>query len=153
MQTEALIVESVLLIGLMGWVIWERRQRDLKRWWKTWRAKPKRPWTLRPRTPDDCLDCRLGPAEVDPRRTQGPRPWSEVKSKPGRPQTHDSHGHACMNPRCEYYQITDARIHALRWNGQRNACEATDQWECGACGSKHTCGGYFRHPFENKGRI
>jgi len=138
MQTEALIVESILLIWFVGWVIWERRKRDLKRWWKTWRAQPKRPWTLRPRTPDDCLDCRLGPAEVVPGRTQGPRPWSEVKSKPGRPKTHDSHGHACMNPRCEYYKITDASIHALRWDGQRNACEATDQWECGACGSKHT---------------
>ena len=43
-----------------------------------------------------------------------------------------------MDTRCEYYKVTDGRIHALRWDGQRNACEATDQWECGACGSKHT---------------
>ncbi len=43
-----------------------------------------------------------------------------------------------MNPRCEYYKDTDPDFHALRWDGQRNACEATDQWECGACGKKHT---------------
>jgi hypothetical protein len=103
-----------------------------------WRAKPKRKWTLRPRTPDDCLDCRLAHTEHGPSRAQGPRPWCEVKSKRGRPKQHDSHGQACMDTRCEYYKVTDAAIHALRWDGQRNACEATDQWECGACGSKHT---------------
>ena len=43
-----------------------------------------------------------------------------------------------MNPGCEYYKDTDADFHALRWDGQRNRCEATAQWECGACGSKHT---------------
>jgi IS1 family transposase len=43
-----------------------------------------------------------------------------------------------MNPQCEYYKDTDPAFHALRWDGQRNVCEATDQWECGACGSKHT---------------
>jgi transposase-like protein/IS1 family transposase len=42
-----------------------------------------------------------------------------------------------MNAACEYYKVTDARVHALRWDGQRNK-EATDQWECGACDSKHT---------------
>jgi IS1 family transposase len=42
-----------------------------------------------------------------------------------------------MNRWCAYYKITDRHIHALRWDGQRNQCEATDQWECGACGSKH----------------
>jgi hypothetical protein len=88
--------------------------------------------------PDDCLDCRLAPAEHGPSRAQGPRPWREVKSKRGRPKKHDSRGYACMNPACEYYKVTDAAIHALRWDGQRNACEATDQWECGACDSKHT---------------
>jgi hypothetical protein len=95
-QKEALIAESVLLIGLMGLVLWQRRKRELKRWWQAWRAKPKRPWTLRQRTPEDCMDCRLAPAEHGPSRTQGPRPWSEVKSKRGRPKTHDSSGQAWM---------------------------------------------------------
>jgi hypothetical protein len=51
---------------------------------------------------------------------------------------HDSSGQACMNLRCEYYKDTDPDYHALRRDGRRNACEATEQWECGACGSKHT---------------
>jgi IS1 family transposase len=43
-----------------------------------------------------------------------------------------------MEPQCEYYKDTDPDYHALRWDGQRNTCEATDQWECAACGKKHT---------------
>ena len=43
-----------------------------------------------------------------------------------------------MNGRCRVYKDTDPDFHALRWDGQRNACEATDQWECGACEKKHT---------------
>jgi hypothetical protein len=138
MQAEALIAETILLVWLMGRIIWQRRKRELKRWWKAWRAKPKQPWTLRPRTPDDCMDCRLAMTEQGPSRIQVPRPWSEVKSKRGRPKTHDSSGPACMATTCEYYKVTDATIHALRWDGQRTASEATDQWECGTCGSKHT---------------
>jgi IS1 family transposase len=138
MQEEVLIAESLLIVGLVGLVIWQRRKRELKRWWQAWRAKPKRKWRLRPRTPEDCVDCRLAVAEQGPKRTASPRPWREVKSKQGRPKAHDSQGYACMNPWCEYYKVTDARLHALRWDGQRNACEGTDQWECGACGSKHT---------------
>lgn len=138
MQEEVLIAESMLLIGLLGLVIWQGRKRELKRWWQAWRAKPNRKWTLRPRTPDDCMDCRLTHAEQGPSRAQGPRRWGEVKSRRGRPKSHESDGQACMNPACEYYKVTDATIHALRWDGERNGCEATDQWECGACGSKHT---------------
>jgi IS1 family transposase len=137
-QKEVLIAESVLLIWLIGLVLWQRHKRELKRWWNALWAKPKRKWTLRPRIPDDCLDCRLATAEHGPSRAQGPRSWIEVKSQRGRPKQHDSSGHACMNTACEYYKVTDAALHALRWDGQRNACEATDQWECGACGSKHT---------------
>ena len=70
MQKEALIAESMLVIGLLGLVIWQQRKRELKRWWQAWWAKPKRKWTLRPRTPEDCLDCRL--ALVN--KGQGARP-------------------------------------------------------------------------------
>jgi transposase-like protein len=138
MQKVALVIESVMILVLLGMVVWHRYQRTFKRWWKTWRAKPKRPWSLRPRTPDDCQDCRLAAAETGPSRSQGRRPWSEVKSRRGRTKKHDSSGQACIDPRCEYYKDTDPDFHALRWDGQRNKCEATDQWECGACGSKHT---------------
>jgi hypothetical protein len=137
-QKAALLIESIIILVLMSVVVWHGYQRPLKRWWQSGRAKPKRPWSLRPRTPDDCQDCRLAAAEAGPSRSQERRRWSEVKSRRGRPKEHDSSGQACMNPRCEYYKDTDPDFHALRWDGQRNACEVTDQWECGACEKKHT---------------
>jgi hypothetical protein len=57
MQKGALLVESGLILVVVGMVLWQRYQRTLKTWWKNWRAKPKRPWTLQPRTPDDCQAC------------------------------------------------------------------------------------------------
>ena len=138
MQKVALLIESLLILMLLSIVVWQQYQRPLKRWWKNWRTKPRRAWNLRPRTPDDCQDCWLAAVEALAGRSQARRPWSEVKSRRGRPKEHDSSGQACMEPSCEYYKDTDADYHALRWDGQRNACEATDQWECGACGKKHT---------------
>jgi IS1 family transposase/transposase-like protein len=138
MQKTALMVESVLLAMLLVMVLWQGYDGAFKRWWKGWRAKPKRTRQLRPRTPADCQDCRLAEAERGPERVKARERWSDVKSRRGRPKTHDSEGQACMNPRCVYYKETDAMYHALRWDGKRNACEETDQWECGACGSKHT---------------
>jgi transposase-like protein len=138
MQKVMFVMESVVIVLLLSMLVWQRYQRTLKRWWNTWRAKPKRAWTLRAREPNDCQDCRLAAGEVGPGRSQARRPWSAVKSRCGRPKTHDSSGQACMNPFCEYYWDTDPEFHALRWDGQRNKCEATDQWECGACGDKHT---------------
>ena len=138
MQKVTMWVESMVILALLSIVLWQRYQGILKGWWKQWRAKPKRRWTRQPRTPADCQDCRLAAAEAGPERSQARRPWSEVKSQRGRPKEHDSSGQACMEPGCEYYKDTDPDFHALRWDGQRNGCEATDQWECGACGSKHT---------------
>jgi len=137
-QKAVLLIESGLIVVLLMLVLWQRYQRTIKRWWKNWRAKPKRTRTMRPRTPDDCQDCRLAEAETGPSRSQARRAWREVKSRRGRPKKHDRSGQACLNPACEYYKDTDPAFHALRWDGQRNTCEATDQWECGAGGSKHT---------------
>jgi hypothetical protein len=138
MQKEALAAQSVVILVLLGMVLWQRYQRSLKKGWQVWRAKPKRPWTLRDREPNDCQDCRRAEAELGPGRSQARRRWSEVKSRRGRPKRYDSSGQACMNPRCEYYRDTDADFRALRRDGQRHSCEAIAQWECGACESKHT---------------
>lgn len=138
MQKTVLMLESVLLVVVLVTVVWQSKRREIKRWWKGWRAKAKRTRELKPRSPEDCQDCRLAKTEQGPERVRTGQPWGEVKSRRGRPKIHDSDGQACMKPGCVYYKETDAAYHALRWDGQRNECEATDQWECGACGSKHT---------------
>jgi hypothetical protein len=48
-QERALLIESIIIVVLWGVVVWHRYQRTFKRWWKNWRARPKRPWNLRPR--------------------------------------------------------------------------------------------------------
>ncbi len=83
MQKAALLIESIMILVLVGMVVWQRYQRTLKRWWKAWRAKPKRPWSLQPRTPNDCQDCRLAAAEAGPSRSQERRRWSEVEEPAG----------------------------------------------------------------------
>jgi hypothetical protein len=153
-QKVALLMESIMLWVLLGMLIWQRYQRTLKTWWKNWRAKPKRPWSLQPRTPDDCQDCRLAEAEVGPSRSQGRRPWLEVKSRGGRLKTHDSRGQACMNPQCEYYKDTDPDFHALRRDGHAMRARPRINGNAGRVGRntppdwEHRCTGSKRQASE-----
>ncbi len=137
MQKLVLIVESLILVLLWA-VIWEHTLLGLYSRWRGRRQRAKRGWNLKPRTPEDCPVCCLEKrlAQLDIQRTA--RAWSAVKSRRGRPKTHDTDGQACMEPGCEYYKDTDGTHHALRWDGTRNKNEATPSVECGACGRKHT---------------
>lgn len=137
MQKVLWSVESLVLLILILWM-WENYLEVLQTRGKAEQKKAKRAWHLKPRTPDDCQDCRVERWEVMPDVQRTARPWSEVKSARGRPKTHDTDGQACMEPHCEYYKDTDGTHHALRSDGTRNKCEATPSVECGACGSKHT---------------
>jgi len=132
-----LVVGSLILV-LLWTLIWEHYLRMLYTRWKDRRQRTKRGWNPKPRTPDDCPTCRLEKwlVVLDNKRTA--RAWSEVKSRRGRPKTHDTDGQACTEPSCEYYKDTDGTHHALRWDGTRNQGEATPSLECGACGRKHT---------------
>jgi hypothetical protein len=77
--------------------------------------KPKTPRPLKPKSEDDCPQCRAkkdsppGIHEVRPT----PRPWCGVKSNRGRKKTICTRGYACNNRKCSYYHIMDASIHAL----------------------------------------
>ncbi len=136
MQKLVLTIECLLLliwIGLWWICLWEPYRQ-----WKNGRQPTKRASKVKPRTPEDCPACRLEKQWVVLEHPRTARPWSAVKSRRGRPKTHDTDGQACMNPRCEYYKDTDGSHHALRWDGTRNQGEATPSFECGACGSKHT---------------
>ena len=88
-------------------------------------SKPKRRRRLRPRTPNDCAQCR---AEAD-QEGEEPRqreviPWSEVKSPRGRKKRIDTEGQACPIKGCDCCGITDASIHALVAYGShgKNTC-------------------------------
>jgi len=60
MQKAAIIVESVVLVVMLGLLLWEWGKRRWKAWREAGRAKQsKRQYTLQPRTPKDCLACRV----------------------------------------------------------------------------------------------
>ncbi len=137
MQKLGLTIECLLLLLVWMW-IGEKCLGSVYSRWRDRRQRTKREWNLKPRTPDDCPTCRLEQRLTLRDNARTARPWSEVKSRRGRPKTHDTDGQACMEPSCEYYKDTDGTHHALRWDGTRNKGEATPNLECGACGSKHT---------------
>jgi transposase-like protein/IS1 family transposase len=90
---------------------------------------------LKPRSPDDCLSCRLSctnssvvglaPAPV--------RPWCEVKSRRGAPKRVNTEGFACPNQPCPYFGMTDAHIHALVGDGKHGWAERIQTFRCQAC--------------------
>lgn len=77
------------------------------------KASQRHPRPLRPRTSEDCPHCR-GAAATRPATTaRTVVPCVQLKSRRGRKKTINSHGQACPNPHCVYYQITDSAVHAL----------------------------------------
>jgi transposase-like protein len=87
---------------------------------------------LKPRTPLDCPLCRL--CSSDERPASAPvRPWREMKSCRGAPKRIDTQGFACPNPKCPYFGLTDAHIHALVGDGKHGRVERIQTFRCQAC--------------------
>jgi transposase-like protein len=64
------------------------------------------------------------------------QPWREVKSRQGAPKRLNTEGYACPSPRCAYYGITAASIHALVGNGHHGTTDYIQDLRCQACGTK-----------------
>ena len=88
---------------------------------------------LKPRSADDCWQCKLG-LHLKPKAvTLEVTPWREMKSAAGRKKQSCSQGYACPNPKCNYRGIIDAQVHALVSNGWSGKGERIRQWKCQAC--------------------
>ncbi len=93
------------------------------------------PRPLKPRTPDDCPACRAIQPDLPP--TSAPlKPYSQVKDTRGRKKRIATAGHACPNPDCLYYGITDDQIHALVGCGGHGRQEYIQDLKCQACQTK-----------------
>ena len=88
---------------------------------------------LKPRSPDDCLACRLGSTSSSGVEPPPVRPWCEVKSRRGAPKRIDTEGFACPNPQCTYFGNTEAQIHALVGDGKHGQAEQIQTFRCQAC--------------------
>ena len=116
--------------------IWTKHGRRLRRWLQNYFRQRRGPRNLKPKSPEDCpacnRDCSLLP--------QCPKlevlPWPERKSRRGRPKTIDTSGHACLNPLCDYFAISDPAIHALVSSG-RHGKQRILYFKCQACGTNH----------------
>ncbi len=93
---------------------------------------------LRPRCPHDCPACRLA-SPASPAAGPAPvRPWCEVKSRRGAPKRIPTEGFACPNSQCLYFDITDARVHALVGDGRHGHAERIQTFRCQACRTTFT---------------
>ncbi len=90
---------------------------------------------LKPRTPLDCLACRLSCDNLSGvgLASAPVRPWREFKSRRGAPKRVNTEGFVCPNPQCPYVGITDAHIHALVGDGKHGHAERIQTFRCQAC--------------------
>ena len=97
---------------------------------------------MRPKTSKDCPQCctslDAGSASSAP-NPKTPIPWSDVKSKKGRKKKIRTQNYFCSNQKCDYYLITDQKVHALVGDGTHGKYELIQDFLCQACQSKFTC--------------
>jgi IS1 family transposase len=127
----------VFLVLCILWIWWIRRPDHSGR--APGPSKPKRRRRLRPRTPDDCGQCRAeADQEGEEHRQREIIPWSEIKSARGRKKRIDTEGQACPTKQCDYHGITDASIHALVGYGSHGKSQCIQDLFCQACKTKFT---------------
>ena len=128
----AILISSVPILRTIRFGFWRQKSLEEK---KTRTPKP-----LKPKTPDDCTNCRkekTSPAK-EAQTCQLPRPWSEVRNRRGRQKSIVTQGYACNNRKCAYYRVMDERVHALVGYGHQGKNERIQDLMCQACGKKFT---------------
>jgi IS1 family transposase/transposase-like protein len=134
MQLLSLIEHLALLtlVFTLSYLLWLRYQEWQEQSKKKDKKKPKRrKW--RPKSPTNCPACQEGlRLAVKPIQRQV-KPWREYKSPRGRRKKIKTQGHACPNPHCRYFGITDETVHALVGNGKRGKQGHIQAFKCQCC--------------------
>jgi len=122
----------LILVFAVSYLLWahyhEWQEQAKKKDKKT--GKP-RQW--RPKSPSECPACQSGlQLSIQPIRREV-RPWREYKSSRGRKKQIRTQGHACPNPNCRYFGITDEAVHALVGNGKRGKQGHIQALRCQCC--------------------
>jgi len=123
----------IYIVVCVVWVIWKWREQRGEA--KPVVTAPRERQKLRPRTPKSCAECQ-SESGLAVERLRDVRPWSEFKSPRGRKKQIDTEGWACWNTACDYYGITDARVHALVGYGYHGKTERIRDLFCQACQTK-----------------
>ena len=109
-------------------------------------AKPPPP-PLKPATADTCPHCRANALVESSSPVQPTTPvnppvdrWADsvesARRGRGRPKTIDTHGFACPNPECDFYNQPDSRKHKLIGHGRHGKHERIQDLLCNACNHK-----------------
>ena len=104
-------------------------------------SKARAPRVLKPRSERDCPQCRKARESGEAAHfacSHIPIPWSQKKSKKGRKKTVCTRHQFCSHPDCDYYLITDDKIHALVGYGKHGKYEDIQDLICQACRKKFT---------------
>jgi hypothetical protein len=92
---------------------WTEHGRRIRRWLQDHFRQRRGPRMLKPKSPHDCPLCNRDICFLPRRLKLEVIPWSERKSRRGRPKTVDNSGHACHNLLCDYFAVANPEIHAL----------------------------------------
>src|SRR5947209_1212738 len=76
-----------------------------------------------PHSPQECPVCRAAHGECESQDKCSVEAWAKRKSRRGRPKQVNTAGYGCPNPKCTYYGITDAGLHALVGDGQHHGAD------------------------------
>ena len=117
--------------------IWTKYGRKIRRWLQDYFRRRRGPRNLKPKSPEDCPLCNRSICFLPHRSKPEVIPWSERKSRRGRPKIVDTSGHACLNLLCDYFAVADPEIHALVSNGRRGKQQIL-YLKCQACGGCRT---------------
>lgn len=113
-------------------------------WLRKWLERKKKakrlrkPMVLKPKTERDCRFCQEKQGKRRTIKREPPEPWRMRKGRGGRKKLFSTEGYFCSNPCCDYYHVTDERIHALVANGKHGTQEVIQDLKCQACGKKFT---------------
>ncbi len=118
-----------LLLTLLGWSLWRGRVQVDHQSFPPKSTRPS-PRPLRPRTPDDCPQCRDAQAVSRAATTGSVVPYAQRKSRRGRKKTVDTQGQACPNPDCDYHNITDPAVHAVVGYGYHGQTDPIQDFFC-----------------------
>jgi len=119
---------------LLVWLVWLHLRRGYASEGVTGEVSKKQ--ERHPHSPKDCPACRAGHKRCMPHAVAGVEAWRKSASGRGRPKTIETEGHACNNPGCGYFNITDGAVHALVGDGKHQGADTVQYFKCQACGTK-----------------
>ena len=118
-----ILTSTALLLSL--WHIYKPKIKKLRQ-----RLKLYLPRKWKPKSPKDCPGCQSGIELAILKPNQDVIPYTRRKSTRGRSKRITTSGHACPNPDCHYFGVTDQRLHAVVGDGKRGVDKHIQYWKC-----------------------